>query len=314
LTLQLLYIALKFINLKLIRTRTFHIPDMKRNIAIGIFLIGAMALSSCSTTKLANTESSDDVYFSKAKAGDDPTYAAADTYNQNVDQDQDYNDDDYFYYDDYASRINRFSYYSPFSYYDNLYYGYNNYAFNNGFSLGFNYGPYGYGYSPYGYGGWGLGLGYGYGGWGLGLGYGYGWGGLGWGYGGYYGGGYYGGGYYGGGYYAGGTPRPNRGVGYGRGSGSGTASTPGFGTRVPANSGIGYIPGGRGTNNNYNRPARTDARPSRSDNQPARAAEARQATQQQPTYTPAPSNNNSGGGTRSSSGGSSGGGGRPGRP
>jgi hypothetical protein len=287
---------------------------MKWNIAIGIFLIGAMALSSCSTTKLANTERSDDVYFSKAKAGDEPTYAAVDNQNPNATQEQAYSDDDddYFYYDDYASRINRFSYYSPFSYYDNLYYGYNNYAFNSGFSLGFNYGPFGYGYSPYGYGGWGLG--YGYGGWGLGLGYGWGglgWGGLGGGYGGYYGG-FYGGGY--GGYYAGGTPRPNRGSGYS--SGRIAPRSPGFGSRVsPVNSGIGYIPGGRGVNNSFARPARTDARPSRSDaSQATRTQEPRPVMQQPNIDRSSPSPSNSGGGSRSSSGGSSGGGGRPGRP
>ncbi len=302
---------------------------MKRNIAIGIFLIGAMALSSCSTTKLANTDISDDVYFSKAKAGDEPTYAAADNYNPNAAQGQTYidDDDDYFYYDDYASRINRFSYFSPFSFYDNLYYGYSDPYYNNGFSLGFNYGPWGYGYSPYGYGygygGWGLG--YGYGGWGLG----YGWGG----YGGYYGGGYYGGGYYGGGYPGGywgsnyftsGRPRPNRGPGipFGGGGGRGISSgTPGYGSRVPAGGGgIGYIPGGRGTNNNYSRPARTDARPSRPGYQQTNADNARPVTQQQPQYQPqvdrsssAPSNN-SGGGSRSSGGGGGGGGGRPSRP
>ncbi|MEN0053333.1 MAG: hypothetical protein AAGC65_06675 [Mucilaginibacter sp.] len=287
---------------------------MKRNIAIGIFLIGALALSSCSTTKLANTERSDDVYFSNAKAGTDPIYAAVDNQNPNISQEQAYSDDDddYFYYDDYASRINRFNYYSPFSYYDNLYYGYGNYAFNNGFSLGFNYGPYGYGYSPYGYGGWGLGYGYGgwgYGGWGLGLGYGlgYGWGGL-WGYGGFYGGGW-------GGYYAGGTPRPNRGIGYSSG-GSNVPRSPGFGSRVsPANSGIGYIPGGRGVNNTFARPARTDARPTRPGASQATRTQEPRPVMQQPTIdrTSTPSNN-SGGGSRSSSGGSSGGGGRPGRP
>src|ERR1700754_815682 len=84
--------------------------------------------------------------------------------------------------------------------------------------------------------------------------------------GGVYGGGYYGGGnYYTGGYYnTGGRPRPNRGPGY---IGGGTnPRSPGFGSRVsPANSGIGYIPGGRGVNNSFARPARTDARPTRSD-------------------------------------------------
>ncbi len=76
---------------------------MKWNIAIGIFLIGAMALSSCSTTKLANTERSDDVYFSKAKAGDEPTYAAVDNQNPNATQEQAYSDDD----DDYCTPCGR---------------------------------------------------------------------------------------------------------------------------------------------------------------------------------------------------------------
>jgi len=296
---------------------------MKRNIAIGIFLIGAMALSSCSTTKLANTDTSDDVYFSNAKAGDEPTYAAADNYNPNATQGQAYvdDDDDYFYYDDYASRINRFSYFSPFSFYDNLYYGYSDPYYNNGFSLGFNYGPWGYGYSPYGYGygGWGLG----YGGWGLG----YGWGG----YGGYYGGGYWGGGYGGGypggywgsNYFTSGRPRPNRGPGipFGSGGGRGPINVPGNGTPGRTQGGIGYIPGGRGTNNNYSRPARTDARPSRPGSQQTNADNSRPVTQQQPQYQPqvdrtstAPSNNSSGGASRSSGGGGGGGGGRPTRP
>jgi len=302
---------------------------MKRNIATGIFLIGAMALSSCSTTKLANTDTSDDVYFSKATAGDEPTYAAADNYNPNATQGQTYvdDDDDYFYYDDYASRINRFSYFSPFSFYDNLYYGYSDPYYNNGFSLGFNYGPWGYGYSPYGYspygygyGGWGLG--YGYGGWGLG----YGWNGYG---GGYWGGGYYGGGYpgryWGSNYFTSGRPRPNRGPGIPFGGGGGSQSTggrPGYGSRVPAGGGIGYIPGGRGTNNNYSRPARTDGRPSRPGSQQTNADNSRPVTQQRPQYqqpqvdrtSSAPSNNSSGGGSRSSGGGGGGGGGRPSRP
>ncbi|MGN8069421.1 hypothetical protein [Mucilaginibacter sp. SG564] len=291
---------------------------MKRNIAIGIFLIGAMALSSCSTTtKLVNPETSDDVYFSNAKAGDEPTYAAADNYNPNVQQNQEYLDDndDYFYYDDYASRINRFNYFSPFSFYDNLYYGYSDPYYNNGFNLGFNYGPWGYGYSPYGYGGWGLG--YGYSGWGYGYGGGY-WGG----YGGYYGGGYPGG-YWSSGYFTSGRPRPNRGPGIPFGSGGGgrgPIGVPGNGLpgRTQPGSGIGYIPGGRGTNNNYSRPVRTDARPSRPGYQQTNADNARPV--QQPQYQPqvdrsssAPSNN-SGGGSRSSGGGGGGGGGRPSRP
>jgi hypothetical protein len=313
----------------------FYNLYMKRNIAIGIFLISAFALSSCSTQKLATTANNDDVYFSNAKAGDEPTYAVQPVYNQNGDeyqQDQQ-NDDDYFYYDDYASRINRFSYYSPFSYYDNLYYGYSNPYYNNGFSLGFNYGPYGYGYSPYayggGYGGWGLG--YGYGGWGLGFGYGYGgygYGGYGgYGYGGLYGGGFYGGGGYGGGgYVSSGTPRPVRGTGSplgGRGTPANSAY--GRGTRVggPAQSsrtGIGYIPGGRanrttdgltrGNSNNNNSSNSRDSRPVR------QQQDTRPATQSVERSQPAPSPSPSSSGSSSSSGGGSsgGGGGRPVRP
>ncbi|AYL94190.1 hypothetical protein [Mucilaginibacter celer] len=302
---------------------------MKRYIAIGIITIGAMALSSCSTSKLASNQSNDNVYFSDAKAADEPVYAQQPVYNQTPVAEDGYSDDDddYFYYDDYSSRINRFSYSSPFGYYDDLYYGYNSYPY-----YGYGYGgPYGYG-GGYGYygGTWGLG----YGGWGLGLGWGSGYYG-GWGYGGYYGGGYgyggyYGGGYgYGGGYYAGGvissgTPRPNRGTGnpFATRVNNGPRSVSSF-TR-----GIGYIPGGRtrtnsnpnaytngGSNGNngtrYARPARTDAPPSR-DNQPVyRQPQVDRTSQPQPSYTPS----NSGGGSSRSTGSSSGGGGgRPSRP
>lgn len=337
LTLQLLYIAPKFINLKLIRTRTFTNLRMKRNIAIGIFLIGTLVLSSCSTQKLATTVSNDDVYFSNAKAGDEPIYAVQPVYNQtdaDNQQVQEEDNDDYFYYDDYASRINRFSYYSPFSYYDNLYYGYSNPYYNSGFSLGFNYGPYGYGYSPYAYGGWGLG--YGYGGWGLG--YGSGWGlGLGYGYGYPYGYGYggFGGGYGYGGIYGGygrgvyvssGTPRPVRGTGspfsgrsYAPASFSRSAR-PG-GTSATRN-GIGYIPGGRanrttdgvvtrGNSNNTNTGNTSYSRDSR----PIRQQDTRPQTQSversSPSPSPSSSSSSSGGGGNSGGGG---GGGRPVRP
>jgi hypothetical protein len=298
---------------------------MKRYIAIGIITIGAMALSSCSTSKLASNQSNDNVYFSDAKAGDEPVYAQQPAYNQTPVADDGYSDDDddYFYYDDYSSRINRFSYYSPFSYYDDLYYGYNTYPYYGG---GYGYGPYGYGGTGYGYygGSWGLG------GWGYGLGYGLGWGGYynGWGYGGY--GGYYGGGYGygGGGYYAGGyassgTARPNRGTG----NPFANRLVPRVATNT-ISSGIGYIPGGRngtrGTSNSaynnggtngtrYARPARTDAAPSR-DNQPVyRQPQVDRTTQ--PTYTPSSSSSSSsGGGSRSTGSSSGGGGGRPSRP
>ncbi|PWK78467.1 hypothetical protein LX99_02311 [Mucilaginibacter oryzae] len=287
-----------------------------------------MALSSCSTSKLASNQSNDNVYFSDAKAADAPVYAQQPAYNQTPVAADGYSDDDddYFYYDDYTSRINRFSYYSPFGYYDDLYYGYNTYPY------------YGYGYgSPYGYGYYGGTWGLGYGGWGLGLGYGYGlgWGGYynGWGYGGYggyYGGGYGYGGYYGGGYYAGGyassgTPRPNRGTG----NPFANRVVPRTATNT-ISSGIGYIPGGRNntrgnnasnaynngvsndnTGTRYARPARTDAAPSR-DNQPV-YRQPQVDRSPQPSYTPSPSSS-SGGGSRSTGSSSGGGGGRPSRP
>lgn len=280
---------------------------MKRNIALGILFIGAIALSSCSTQKLASTQSSDDVYFSKAKAADEPVYTAQPQYAQNAVQDDDEDNDDYFYYDDYSSRINRFSYASPFGYYDNLYYGYGNYLYSDTFSLGFNYGPFGYGYSPYSYG---------YGGWGLGYGYGFYRGG----YGGYYGGGYGGGGYYGGGgRYTAGNPRPSRGTGspYAMSSRNGSTAS------SSRNNGIGYIPGGRdarptvnsnGTRtapSSYARPARTDAAPSRSDSPVAQ--ESRPVSVDRSSSSPAPSSS-SGGSRSSGGGGGGGGGGRPVRP
>lgn len=148
---------------------------MKRNLIKGIVLISAIALSSCSSTnKLAgikNAVNDDDVYYTKAKAGDavsDMTYASEQTSNSN------YNgDDDYYYYGDYASRLSRFSSYSPFDYEDNFYYAY--VPYNNGFGAGLDYdrdyyanyygfgastnayapvdngiySPYNYGYSPY---------------------------------------------------------------------------------------------------------------------------------------------------------------------
>ncbi|RYZ84710.1 MAG: hypothetical protein EOO68_31200 [Moraxellaceae bacterium] len=129
---------------------------MKRYITLGMILVGAAALSSCSTTKLASAQKNDDdVYNTVAKAGDAPVYAQRPVYRDEYPEssdgyEDDYytNDEDYSYYDDYASRINRFGYFSPFGYYDNLYYG----------------------YQPYGP-SWGLGYGYG-GGWGLSVGLG----------------------------------------------------------------------------------------------------------------------------------------------
>jgi len=148
---------------------------MKRDLIKGIVLIGAVALSSCSAThQLAGVKSAayndDDVYYTRAKAGDkidDIAYS-------NLQNNNYKGDDDYYYYGDYASRLNRFSNYSPFDYGDNFYFNYvpyNNgfgegldydrdyYASNYGFSRTANtapyidngniYSPYDYGYSPF---------------------------------------------------------------------------------------------------------------------------------------------------------------------
>ncbi|MEO8886178.1 MAG: hypothetical protein ABI367_08965 [Mucilaginibacter sp.] len=169
---------------------------MKSNLFAGIILIGAAVLSSCSSTtqltKTSNPINDDDVYYTKAKAGDRTEYINDADY---LASQQGNEDDDYYYYGDYASRINRFGYYSPFDYGDPLYYGYSPYygsRFSMGLGMGLGYGSpyYSYGYSPYfdlGYGyspfydGYGYGLG-GYGGYGLGYGGGYGIGGYGGGF------------------------------------------------------------------------------------------------------------------------------------
>jgi hypothetical protein len=142
---------------------------MKRNLLKGIVLIGAVVLSSCSSTnKLAAVKNTidDDVYYTKAKAGDKTEY-----FNDNTAQQNGYTgDDDYYYYGDYTSRLNRFSSFSPFDYDDDFYFSYvpyNNgfgqglsysggsyglgYAANlgNSFTSGYVYSPYDYGYSPY---------------------------------------------------------------------------------------------------------------------------------------------------------------------
>jgi len=115
---------------------------MKRNLIKGIILIGAVALSSCSATKLASIKSDindDDVYYTRAKAGDVSDYIAANTQRT-------YNgDDDYYYYGDYASRIARFNNPTPFDYDDNFYFTY--VPYNNGFGQGLEYDPSTYNYS-----------------------------------------------------------------------------------------------------------------------------------------------------------------------
>src|SRR5436305_1078129 len=109
---------------------------MKRDLIIGIVLVGAAVMSSCSTstqlTKSSNPVDDDDVYYTKAKAGDKIEYINDEDY---LASQQDNADDDYYYYGDYASRINRFNYYSPFDYGDPFFYGYSPY-YGSRFGLG----------------------------------------------------------------------------------------------------------------------------------------------------------------------------------
>lgn len=157
---------------------------MKSDIIKGMLFISAIALSSCATTQLASqtNDAGDDVYYSKAKAGDVVVYAAPErSYKTDEYADEQDYGSSYFYDDSYAFRINRFNYYTPWrSYYDNLWMssGYYNSAYlyggmGMGFGLGYAYSPWGasyspfyaYGYSPYGYSPYSYyGGGYGYGG------------------------------------------------------------------------------------------------------------------------------------------------------
>ncbi|MEO6151264.1 MAG: hypothetical protein ABIN95_00325 [Mucilaginibacter sp.] len=296
---------------------------MKRNITLGTIIISAIALSSCSTTKLASSQNAgDDVYNSVAKAADAPVYVAPPVYrDENEDAaegdgyEDDYyaSDDDYYYYDDYASRINRFNYYSPFGYYDNLYYGYSPYGpglglgyggYGGGWGLniglGFGYAGYGgYGFSPY----WGSPWGYGYGGFGYGgLGYSY-WG---TGYGGYPYWGVYSA-------YNNSNPRPYRGSGIpDRGYRPGMTSRSTMSNGRP---GMSY-PGSRVATGGAGRRPSSGSRTSTGVARPQRQGESQRPVFQpsRPTYSPPSNSGGSFGGGRSSGGGgggrSSGGGGR----
>ncbi|RFZ91053.1 hypothetical protein D0C36_19105 [Mucilaginibacter conchicola] len=287
---------------------------MKRNLVLGITLIGAVALSSCSVNKTAsNSQNGDDMYYSKAKAVETPEYVA---YQQEVANDDQYNDeDDYFYYDDYASRINRFSYFSPFGYYDTGYWGYGSPYYGNGWNIGLNYG-WGYG------GGYGLGWNAGFG-WGSPWGYGWGspWGygfGSGWGYGGFYSPySYWGTGIgYGGGYwgvysaYNRGVARPYRGNGTAGGGAifNGRSSRQAYGP----NNGIGYIPerGMRGARGNT---GFSSSRPGYGNNGQSTRPTRGERPVFQPTERSAPSQSSFGGGGGGGSRGGGGGGGRPAR-
>ncbi|MDB5002702.1 MAG: hypothetical protein JWQ34_927 [Mucilaginibacter sp.] len=124
---------------------------MKRNLLQGIILISAIALSSCSTlntiSKSENT--GDDVYYTKAKAGDDYEYVPEYTQQPT----NTVRNDDYYYYGDYESRIKRFSYFTPFDYDDDFYYSYtpyNYYSPQPTVTADANIG-YAYGYDPYAY-------------------------------------------------------------------------------------------------------------------------------------------------------------------
>jgi len=125
---------------------------MKGNLLRGIILIGAMALSSCSTlntiSKSENT--GDDVYYTKAKAGDDYEYVPEYTQQPVV---APVRNDDYYYYGDYESRIKRFSYFTPFDYDDDFYYSYTpyNYYGQQPVVVANNNAGYDYGYDPYAY-------------------------------------------------------------------------------------------------------------------------------------------------------------------
>ncbi|HTH82869.1 MAG TPA: hypothetical protein VL490_08025 [Mucilaginibacter sp.] len=148
---------------------------MKRNLLIAIILTSAAAWSSCSTpAKLAGTKvMDDDVYFTKAKSGDQMIYASDNQNNYT-------GDNDYYYYGDYASRISRFSYASPFDYDDDFYFSYSGYSpysslspvpnttangndyqappyyinSTSAYNIGGIYSPYDYGYSDYYMGGY----------------------------------------------------------------------------------------------------------------------------------------------------------------
>jgi len=295
----------------LFRSLLLTIIKMKRNVYLGMFLIGAIALSSCSTqNKLASAKANDDdVYFTKAKAAEAPAVTAqapaTDNYRRNSYSNTDPNSqtyDDYYMYDSYEARLNRFYGYSPFLNYNDVWYGASPYytGLTLGLSFGSGYygGMYGYGYSPYyspyyGYGPFGYTYGYGgYGGYGIPYSYAYGaspyWGTY---------------SYYGTVPYNG-IPRPGgTGVSLGRRSPIyyGGATTPANPTTRPVRSSS-TNPSGTVTGPTYTRPTTT--------------------TTQQPTYTPpprptytAPQSYPSSSGS-SSSGSSSGGGGgsRPVRP
>lgn len=280
---------------------------MKRNIIRGAVLLATLAFASCSTQKLATSakSSDDDVYYTKAKAGDQVDMPIAYQQDGNADGQSVYDDagdgsdDDYYYYDSYASRINRFSYDSPFNYYDDYYYDYSSpysnsgygldaYAYGGGgFGIGLGFGYGGYGYNPYGY--------YGYSSFGIGYGGGYPYWGIYSGYG-------YGGGYGGYGRYGNGS-RPFRGSGAPAFAGRSVRGL-GYNGKYPTSA---YYPG-RSVTNGIRRAGTTGYSGGNNNGR-----QMRPVVRDNPTYQPRV--NSAPSGSSNSGGGNSGGGGaRPGRP
>jgi len=282
-----------------------------------ILAVTAIAVTSCSTPKLAQQGvDNDDVYNSTAQARV-YTPVAVRPSQQNTQPAQEYQEDDYYgtsdpYYDmDYSSRINRFSYGTAWrSYYDPFFYNdwYSPYSFGLGFN-NFYGGGFGWGYlsSPF----WSYNN------------FGFGFNNFGWGYnnfygGGLWGGGFLGGGYYGGGYYTGRTTsvpnyaaRPYLGRENGVGSNRGMSAMGSTTRRSDANGNLvrersrseRYVP------NSQTAPGRTDR--STAPAQQARPARTQQAAPQparteRPSYTPPPARSEGSRSSGSSSGSSSG--------
>lgn len=272
----------------------------------------ALLVASCSTQKMAQNNSADDVYNTTAQARVYKYAPPAQTAQIDTSRyDANYRSSDQEYDMDYASRIDRFYYGSPNRvYFDDYYnfYGYNSWYNPYDWSLGFNYGwgfnrwmnPFSswafYG-SPYYWNTWGP---YSY--WGGGFGWGGGWGG-----------GYWGGGYWGGGVWGGNNvivrnnygPRPSR-SSYGAGNGSYN------GRPVGGRNDVGVGIGGRPTRpGNYNPATNGGTRPNVStgstSSRPSRNTESRPSTTRE-SYSPPsrPSSPPASSGSRGSSGGSSG--------
>lgn len=306
---------------------------MKRNLlpalATAILLLGA-----CSTNKLAQQSTTDDVYYSQAKAKE-VDYTSQGSPNYRTDEQLygggDYrNDDDYDYDFDYgyAARLNRFYYGSPYrSYYDSWYtysydpwysswyspYGYyDSWAYSPGVSLWLGLGNFGgsmWGYNPWGY------YGYGYPSY-----YGNYWGPISYyGYGGYYGGAttirttrskpYLGSGNpnYGRDRSVGGmTSRTGMGIGYP--SSIGTRSSRPTGSAAPSTSGrTSSTPAGRNSE-----PVSRPSRPSRAE-RPSYEPDRTRTQRAYPSYNP-PSQSSSPRSSGGSYGGGNSGGGSSSRP